>query len=334
MDMIPRTEFSDNESGLTSKNSEDAVNCERRGDSRGGVAQPGNPSSDSDVARNDCEASVSRVSTNSLQPNKFNPNRMGHRNFEHLRATQLRDGINQCPILCRRVGNHLEIIDGEKRWRAALEAGLELVVVKIIEADDYVARQRCLEANRKGCIDKLAYARMIREMRQLAPEKSNKAFGADLGGLCEGMIRNWLKFADFPDQHPEIAETEITKMSFQQINDYGKPKGRVMVSGGGGEFRVAVNCPAKGLAKVDRLIAKVSRQMVLDARLSDDFVRYELAMIMRLVALSMDGTAQRERVLGRHGTNAVLEWAEQVGWEVQCDAQVRGELNSEFLPTS
>ena len=72
--------------------------------------------------------------------------------FEEEGIDELADSMRKYgmfnPLLVRSVeGNYYQIIAGERRWRAAREAGLEQVPVRIIDADDKTAYEMALIDN-------------------------------------------------------------------------------------------------------------------------------------------------------------------------------------------
>lgn len=78
-----------------------------------------------------------------LQPNKWNPQRPVSDDFILSIKT---NGILQ-PLVVRAVGKKFEIIAGERRWRAAKDAGIETIQCKIIDVDDTRAHELSLVEN-------------------------------------------------------------------------------------------------------------------------------------------------------------------------------------------
>jgi ParB family transcriptional regulator, chromosome partitioning protein len=79
---------------------------------------------------------TSTVPIGQLEPNPFQP----RTTFEAARLTELAASLKETgmvqPILVRRYGGRYQIIAGERRWRAAHEAGLESVPVVVREVPD------------------------------------------------------------------------------------------------------------------------------------------------------------------------------------------------------
>lgn len=72
---------------------------------------------------------VRKIAIEALVPNPYNPRvSFGDEAMEELTESIRRHGIIS-PILVRHVGDHYEIIAGERRWRAAQRAGLHEVPI-------------------------------------------------------------------------------------------------------------------------------------------------------------------------------------------------------------
>src|SRR5438132_7116190 len=98
-----------------------------------------------DEARSDTTNRV--VEVERITPSPFQPRRtFDERKIEEL-AVSIRDqGIIQ-PLLVRRKDDGFELIAGERRWRAAMKAGLSQVPVIVREASDHEALQLALVEN-------------------------------------------------------------------------------------------------------------------------------------------------------------------------------------------
>ena len=82
-----------------------------------------------------------------IKPSKFNP----RKTFRDADLTELADSIREQgvlqPIMVRPIGNEYEIVYGERRYRAALLAGLEIIPVLIRELSDSTAMEYALTEN-------------------------------------------------------------------------------------------------------------------------------------------------------------------------------------------
>ena len=70
-----------------------------------------------------------------IQPNPYQPRRLFSQQALDELATSIRAGIIQ-PIVVRRIGDSYELIAGERRWRAASQAGLATIPAIVREATD------------------------------------------------------------------------------------------------------------------------------------------------------------------------------------------------------
>ena len=80
--------------------------------------------------------SLEEIAVESIQPNPYQPRRLFSQQALDELATSIRAaGIIQ-PIVVRRIGDSYELIAGERRWRAASQAGLATVPAIVREATD------------------------------------------------------------------------------------------------------------------------------------------------------------------------------------------------------
>jgi len=93
------------------------------------------------------ESSNFRVDVERIIPSPFQPRRAFDQNkIEELAASIRNQGIIQ-PLVVRAKGSQFELIAGERRWRAALKAGLEQVPIVVRGASDQEALQLALVEN-------------------------------------------------------------------------------------------------------------------------------------------------------------------------------------------
>src|SRR6476660_3401472 len=85
----------------------------------------------------DSEAVSFRVEVDRITPSPFQPRRtFDEAKIEELASSIRNQGIIQ-PLVVRPKGDVYELIAGERRWRAAMKAGLSRVPVVIREASDH-----------------------------------------------------------------------------------------------------------------------------------------------------------------------------------------------------
>ena len=76
------------------------------------------------------------ILTEQIRPNRFQPRcRMDEEGLAELAESIRQKGVIQ-PLLVRRVEGGFELIAGERRWRAAQQAGLDRVAAVVREATD------------------------------------------------------------------------------------------------------------------------------------------------------------------------------------------------------
>ena len=100
-----------------------------------------------------CESTYLLVSD--IFPNLFNPNHMRQEEFESLKKDFKEKGLEGFPpILVSRRNSGFMIIDGEHRWRAAVELGYEKIKAEVISLTDDEAKLECFKRNyQRGRID-------------------------------------------------------------------------------------------------------------------------------------------------------------------------------------
>jgi ParB family chromosome partitioning protein len=88
-----------------------------------------------------------RVEVDRITPSHFQPRRtFDDAKIEELAASIRNQGIIQ-PLVVRRKGDGYELIAGERRWRAAMRAGLTHVPIVVRDASDHEALQLALVEN-------------------------------------------------------------------------------------------------------------------------------------------------------------------------------------------
>ena len=124
---------------------ERTVSMQKRGLGRGLSALiPGAGEAKAETKR---DASNFKVNTDRITPSPFQPRRrFDEAKIEELAASIRNQGIIQ-PLVVRPKDDAYELIAGERRWRAAMKAGLSEVPVVIREANDQEALQLALVEN-------------------------------------------------------------------------------------------------------------------------------------------------------------------------------------------
>src|SRR5262245_10767254 len=144
--------------------------------------------------------------TASLDPNPHQP-RMG---VDAGRLQELADSLRESgmvqPILVRRRGERYQIIAGERRWRAAQQAGLETVPVTVREVpDDRLLELALVENIQRQELTPLeeavAYQRLQEELRLTQEEVARKV------GKDRSTVTNTLRLLRLPKEVRELLGT-------------------------------------------------------------------------------------------------------------------------------
>jgi len=110
------------------------------------------------------ELKVEYVHPSEIRPNQYNPNRQTEDEFEMLKASIREDGFTQ-PILCLVDGT---IVDGEHRWRAAQELGMQRVPVVKVSMSEAQRRIATMRHNRaRDQDDTSEVARLMLDLEKL-----------------------------------------------------------------------------------------------------------------------------------------------------------------------
>lgn len=121
-------------------------------------------------AKSEPEAGPSMIPVDAIRPNRFQP----RKHFDESALAELRDSIRTHgvlqPIAVRQDGNQYELIAGERRWRAAKEAGLARIpaVVRTSATDAAMLELALVENVQRADLDPieraLGYQRMVVEL--------------------------------------------------------------------------------------------------------------------------------------------------------------------------
>ena len=85
------------------------------------------------------------VDIDSIRPSPYQPRLIF--DLEDLKQEIKKDGL-LCDLMVRNRGEFYELIDGERRWRVLKELGWETVPVRVVDADDTMARLSVYKLNK------------------------------------------------------------------------------------------------------------------------------------------------------------------------------------------
>src|SRR5690348_1558324 len=130
-----------------------------------------------------------------IQPNKLNPRlKFSKAGLDDLAASIRQYGILE-PILVRPVNGHFEVVVGERRYRAAQQAGLDTVPVIIRDyTDDEVMEINLVENVQREDLSAVEKARLCQELRHRNPERYPTWDAvARRVGVEPATIRTWVR---------------------------------------------------------------------------------------------------------------------------------------------
>lgn len=138
---------------------------------------------------------VAAIRRNPDQPRKV----FESEGLEELRQSIARHGVLQ-PIAVRRAGNGFEIISGERRWRAARNAGLEVIpaVVRDDVSDEISLELAIVENIQRMDLDPVEKARGYRALMDRVGLTQEQV--AERMGIKRSSVANQLRLLDLPEE--------------------------------------------------------------------------------------------------------------------------------------
>lgn len=130
------------------------------------------------------ELEVVAIPIKDIDPDPDNANDMDEGLYKTLVNDIRQFGFTQ-PALVRPVGKRFRLIDGEHRWRAVAELGMQTLPSIVIEADDDDAKLRLLTMNRlRGRFVPIKLALVIADLAKRIPQDElRKRLGLEKGEL-------------------------------------------------------------------------------------------------------------------------------------------------------
>ena len=165
-----------------------------------------------------------------IHPNKGQPRkRFKEDELEELADSIRQNGVLQ-PLLVRKVGSSYEIVAGERRYQAALRAGLKELPVIIKEiSDDEVFKLALIENLQRSDLSPLeeanGYRQLIKE-RGLTQEELAKILSKS-----RSTITNTLRLLDLPEEVQRLVEEgELTAGHARAILAVPSEEGRIALA--------------------------------------------------------------------------------------------------------
>src|SRR5262249_43029238 len=139
------------------------------------------------------------------------------------------NGVVQ-PIIVRKAGAHYQIIAGERRWRAARQAGLKSVPAVVREVSEYRTLEMALIENiQRQDLNPIeeasAYASLIDDF-ELTQEEVAQRVGKD-----RSSVANYIRLLKLPTEIKErIQRLELTMGHARALSSLEKPREQVEVA--------------------------------------------------------------------------------------------------------
>ena len=188
-----------------------------------------------------------------LTPNRFQSRKeFSDQEQKRLVTSIKKNGIIQ-PIVVRRSGSAYEIIAGERRWRAAQEAGLKEVPIIVRDAEDSQAAELSLIENvqREGLnsLDEAEAYRMLMTTFGLSQEELSARVGKD-----RSTIANTIRLLKLP--------AEIKKALIDKTISSGHARALLMVDTPGEQIKVLTIILNKTLSvrETENLIQRLKKK--------------------------------------------------------------------------
>src|SRR5215207_2427653 len=156
-----------------------------------------------------------------IQPNKLNPRlRFSKSGLDDLAASIKQYGILE-PIIVRPVNSHYEVVVGERRYRAAQQAGLDEVPVIVRDYnDDEVMEINLVENVQREDLSAVEKAKLCHELRTLYPDKY-LGWDTIAGriGVEVDTVRAWVRTLNLPEEiQDKIAARELKRVPEGKID--------------------------------------------------------------------------------------------------------------------
>ena len=156
------------------------------------------------------EKSLLDVPLDQIVPNKHQP----RSNFDPDKLRELAQSIRANgvvqPVIVRKAGGHYQLIAGERRWRAAREAGLKTIPAVLKDVSEYKTLELALieniqRADLNPIEEATAYSSLIEDF-QLTQEEVAQRVGKD-----RSSIANYIRLLKLPEKvKDKIEKTELS----------------------------------------------------------------------------------------------------------------------------
>lgn len=189
-----------------------------------GALLPSAPASSSEKSLLDLP--LDQIVPNKHQPRSvFDPDKL-----KELAQSIRSNGVVQ-PIIVRKTGNQYQLIAGERRWRAAREAGLKTIPAVLKDVSEYKTLELALieniqRADLNPIEEATAYSSLIEDF-QLTQEEVAQRVGKD-----RSSIANYIRLLKLPDEVKErIQKAELTMGHARALSSLDRPQDQLELAG-------------------------------------------------------------------------------------------------------
>ena len=164
-----------------------------------------------------------------LRPNPHQPrSTFDEEDLESLATSIKSSGVLQ-PIVARRRDGMLEIVAGERRFRAARRAGLDRIPVVVRNVDDHAMLQMALIENlQRRDLNPLEKARAFRDLMHANSWSQEEA--AQAVGLGRPTVANFLRLLELPiDVQEAVAKGALSMGHARALLAVAKPEVRLQL---------------------------------------------------------------------------------------------------------
>jgi ParB family chromosome partitioning protein len=172
-------------------------------------------------------ATLLHLRPHEIEPNPFQPrSAIDEDELEELTHSIERHGIVQ-PLVVRPAGGGYQLVTGERRWRAAQRAGLEIVPCLVRDTDDSEALQLALVENlQREDLNSMDAARGYRQLMEKFGNTQEQV--ASTVGKSRSAIANTLRLLELPvSVQTAVEKGEISEGHARALLGIGKDEGAI-----------------------------------------------------------------------------------------------------------
>lgn len=194
---------------------------------------------------------VPDIELNKIQPNRLNP----RLEFSKMGLDELSDSMKQVgvlePIIVRRKGDQYEVVVGERRYRAAQQAGFNIVPAIIRDCtDDEVIELNLIENTHREDLSQVEKGNCAIELMQRFPDRfPSKVKLAQRLGVDDSAVNLWIQAA-------QIVPRAVQSMIAPAEPTSGRiPKGKIS-----GDMAVTISRQVKNEERQIELAQELTRR--------------------------------------------------------------------------